>query len=192
MPRKTRWHASTPGTPPANATSAGARALLQVAPGAEAAAGEEGGDVGAAEAVAPGKAVVKLLPGAPSARATALSGARQQREVRFGLSADRVGPAAVRFDLYLGDEHSEGSPVDSAVYEFPVMGRQAPVFVATSFALNPAASGNGSGAGQVEGLALPEADPGSGSVDVFAGVGNLPFLQVGNREAVRFVLSACL
>jgi hypothetical protein len=55
------------------------------------------------------------------------------------------------------------------------------VFVATSFALQP---GTNASAGQAEGLALPEADPGSGSVDLVAGVGNLPFLQVRVCENV--------
>ncbi|GBF96122.1 hypothetical protein Rsub_08870 [Raphidocelis subcapitata] len=181
--------APPPATAPAIAPAVGGRSLLADTLGAEAAGGEAAADGGAPAGVDPPQASVVLLRGAPSERATALTGARQQREVRFPLSAARVGAAAVRFDLFIGDAQSGGSPVDSAVYEFPVLGRQAPVFLATSFALNPGAGPNGSGAGQVEGLALPEADPGSGSVDVFAGVGNLPFLQT-SYESVTSRLEA--
>ncbi|GBF96123.1 hypothetical protein Rsub_08871 [Raphidocelis subcapitata] len=181
--------APPPATAPVIAPAVGGRSLLADTPGAEAAGGEAAADGGAPAGVDPTQASVVLRPGAPSERATALTGARQQREVRFPLSAARVGAAAVRFDLFIGDAQSGAGPVDSAVYEFPVLGRQAPVFLATSFALNPGAGANGSGAGQVEGLALPEADPGSGSVDVFAGVGNLPFLQT-SYESVASRLAA--
>lgn len=102
--------------------------------------------------------------------------------MRFRFSAAAIGEAGLRFDVFVGDSDAAS---DSASFDVPVLGRQGGVFLATSFALTPSSgsgSGNGSAAaaGQVEGLALPAADPGSGSVDLTAGVGNLPFLQVGS------------
>lgn len=138
-------------TPPgANATDAAARRRLQQAATS---------------------AAVRLLPEDPTSRSTALSAARQQREVRFRFSAAAVGAAGLRFDVYV---NGAAAAADSAEYDLEVLGRQGEVFIATSLALQP---GAGAGA-QPEGLELPEADAGSGAVDLVAGVGNLPYLQV--------------
>lgn len=124
----------------------------------------------------PGTLAVTLLPENPYSRSTALNAAKQQMEVRFRFVAAQIGEAGLRFDAYLGDSEA---PSDSASFDLTVLGRQGEVFVATSFALQGAAGGGTElGGGQVEGLDLPEADPGSGSVDLVAGVGYLPFLQV--------------
>ncbi|KAI8474284.1 MAG: hypothetical protein J3K34DRAFT_456831 [Monoraphidium minutum] len=133
-----------------------------------------------AAAPANGSSSIALLPRDPFSREAALSASRQQAEVRFRFSASEVGSSGVRFDAYLKGSASKAS--DSAAYDIPVLGRQGPVFLATSFALQP-----GTGllsAGQTEGLALPEADPGSGTVDLVAGVGNLPFLQTTYESLV--------
>ncbi len=134
----------------------------------------------------PQQASIVLVPQDPYARETTLTAAKQQREVRFRFTAVRVGESGLRFDVYLGTRASQAPRAsDSASFDVPVLGRQSEVFLATSFSLRP----NGSeAAGQVEGLALPAADPGSGSVDLVAGVGNLPFLQVGGLR----LLAACL
>lgn len=151
---------------------------------------------------------VMLLPSNPFSRVTSLTAARQQRTVRFRFAAAAVGEAGLRFDVYLGGASEAaraasggtggaaaaaagdyGTPVDAASFDVPVLGRQRSVFVATSFALQAApAAVNGSdsdsgeqgggGGQQYEGLALPAAEPGTGTVSVLAGVGNLPFLQV--------------
>lgn len=117
---------------------------------------------------------VTLLPTSPFFREVQLSATEQQRTVRFRFSARAVGETGLRFDAFLGSDAAGKEPVDSASFDVPVLGRQRPVFVATSFALQPGAGGDG----QVDGLALPDADPGTGSIDLLAGVGNLPFLKV--------------
>jgi hypothetical protein len=127
---------------------------------------------GAATAAQPA-AAVELSPENPFSRTATLSAAKQQQEVRFKFTAARLGSARLRFDVRVG---GGAAASDSANYEVDVLGRQGSVFLATSLALQ--AGANGTGAGQVEGLALPEAEPGSGSVDLVAGVGNLPFLKV--------------
>jgi hypothetical protein len=122
-------------------------------------------------------AAIALGAEAASTRTVTLSAAKQQQEVRFRFSAGALGAASLRFDARVGDATATS---DSAAYEVPVLGRQGPVFLATSLALQAGANGTGSAA--VEGLALPEAEPGSGSVDLVAGVGNLPFLQVRRQR----------
>ncbi|KAI8474281.1 MAG: hypothetical protein J3K34DRAFT_375003 [Monoraphidium minutum] len=133
-----------------------------------------------AAAPANGSSSISLLPRDPFSREAVLSASRQQAEVRFRFSASEVGSSGVRFDAYLKGSASKAA--DSAAYDIPVLGRQGSVFLATSFALQPGAGLLGSG--QTEGLALPEADPGSGTVDLVAGVGNLPFLQTTYESLV--------
>jgi hypothetical protein len=123
---------------------------------------------------------VVLLPSDPYTRGAALSAARQQVEVRFRFKAAAVGAAGLRFDVFV---QGSDAASDSASYDVPVLGRQAPVFLATSFALQPGAGLLGAGS-RGEGLALPEADPGNGAVDLVAGVGNLPFLQASARASL--------
>lgn len=137
---------------------------------------------------------IQLAAGSPVTREVTLTPSKQQREVRFRFSAAAVGGAGLRFDAYLGSSKAlqlqsgavrSAATVDSASFDVPVLGRQPPVFLATSFALQPASSpsislsaAGGLQSGQAEGLALPAADPGSGYVDLVAGVGNLPFVKV--------------
>ncbi len=75
---------------------------------------------------------------------------------------------------------------DAVQVSLPIEGRQPDVWVATSFALRPSGTGNSS---RAEGLALPAADPGTGSVVLMAGVGSLPAIQVGS---CRSCLHACM
>ncbi len=104
-------------------------------------------------------------------------------QVRFNFTAAALGDAS--FEFTVTDESGasdalftvtdESGASDALVASTPVLPQQSPVFVATSFALRGNASANNdSSVGWQEGLALPEAAPGSGSLDLLAGVGYLP------------------
>jgi hypothetical protein len=70
-----------------------------------------------------------------------------------------------------------GAVADQVQLQVPVLGKQGPVWVATSFALR-ASEGNSSTKGSwQEGLVLPSAERGSGSIELVAGVGSLPAIQ---------------
>lgn len=64
----------------------------------------------------------------------------------------------------------------------PVLGKQGPVWIATSFAVR--GSNSSSVVNRVEGLALPAAENGSGSISLVAGVGYLPAVQVSTEQQV--------
>jgi len=124
---------------------------------------------------------IRLQPTNPYSRKVTLSAAKQQRTVRFRFNAVAVGETGLRFDAHLGFPAKEAAKtIDSASFDVPVLSRQRPVFVATSFALQAGANNTEEPMGQAEGLKLPAAELGSGSVDLVAGVGNLPFLQVSS------------
>ena len=92
-------------------------------------------------------------------------------EVRFRFQAVALGDAVVQIRAKaLGS--GEG---DAVQLEIPVLGRQGPVYIGTSFAVPVS---NGSAATAQEGLDLPPAEPGSGSIVTTAGVGYLPAVQV--------------
>ncbi len=113
-----------------------------------------------------------LLGGPAPAKTITLTSNQQQREVRFRFQAAAIGNGTVQFVATTGG----GTNVEDAVQlEIPVIAKQSDVYLATSFSL---AAGNGTVAQRVEGLVLPKAEPGSGSLDLLAGVGHLPAVQV--------------
>lgn len=97
------------------------------------------------------------------------------QEVRFQFSAASVGNATLRFSATVGG--ATAAVADSVQLVIPVLGVQSDVWVATSFAIRPNAS-NGAVASRQEGLLLPKAVNGSGSLDLVAGVGYLPAVKV--------------
>lgn len=106
----------------------------------------------------------------PSQEIAFPSGQRQQ-EVRFRWTAAAVGQVEVLIEAeVLGDDNAK----DALKMVLVVEGQQAPVHVATSFAL---AAQSSSGAQWQEGLDLPDAQPGSGHVNLSAGVGHLPVVE---------------
>ena len=146
-----------------------------------------------ATTAAAGPAAIRLLPEDPTSREVTLTAAAQQREVRFRFKALAVGAAGLRFDAFVGgggakSGSSSGSAgaADSAAFDVPVLARQGQVFLATSFALQ----GTPNGTAAAEGLALPAADPGSGAVELTAGVGNLPFVKATYESLVTPLLEA--
>lgn len=87
----------------------------------------------------------------------------------------------------LANEGSDNGWVvaDAVQEDVEVQGQQSPVFIATSFSLQAGSDV----AGRQEGLVLPEATPGSGSVNLLAGVGYLPAVKVRDGNCL---LSLCL
>eukprot|EP01025_Chloroclados_australasicus_P057180 TRINITY_DN7117_c0_g1_i5.p1 TRINITY_DN7117_c0_g1~~TRINITY_DN7117_c0_g1_i5.p1 ORF type:complete len:2201 (-),score=318.83 TRINITY_DN7117_c0_g1_i5:388-6837(-) len=108
---------------------------------------------------------IKLQQGSDLQR-TVTTGADGTLEVTFPFEATNIGEADVQITVEVAD-----GKADALQVTFPVEGVQDPVVVASSFAV----SGNQSG--WTEGLDLPDALPGSGSVDLLAGVGRLPAIQ---------------
>jgi uncharacterized protein YfaS (alpha-2-macroglobulin family) len=96
-------------------------------------------------------------------------------EVRFRFQAVALGDAVVQIRARALDS-GEG---DAVQLEIPVLGRQGPVYIGTSFAVPVS---NGSAATAQEGLDLPPAEAGSGSIVTSAGVGYLPAVQVKGGE----------
>ncbi|KAK9809200.1 hypothetical protein WJX72_011244 [[Myrmecia] bisecta] len=98
-------------------------------------------------------------------------------EVRFRFVAAAIGSANLTLSVT-----SQGGAADSLQITIPVEGLQESVRVASSFAVQAvlpnatAAAGPFQGSAQ-EGLALPAAAPGSGSIDIVAGVGHLPAVK---------------
>ncbi|KAG1668836.1 hypothetical protein FOA52_004931 [Chlamydomonas sp. UWO 241] len=101
-----------------------------------------------------------------SSKVVAISGEQKQQEVLFSFQATALGTANVTFSVTDGM-----GTVDSVQLELEVLGRQSPITVATSFPLRVS---NASDAPWQEGLDLPSAVPGSGSLNLLAGVGYLP------------------
>ncbi|GIL54039.1 hypothetical protein Vafri_9594, partial [Volvox africanus] len=107
-----------------------------------------------------------------------------QREVRFAFSAAAMGSANLTFTAQYTQQTGGGGGGggDSLVAELRVLGQQGDVWVATSFALTalpPSSntSSGSSGGGVVqwqEGMELPAAVPGSGSLNLTVGVGYYP------------------
>eukprot|EP01025_Chloroclados_australasicus_P034639 TRINITY_DN3539_c0_g2_i1.p1 TRINITY_DN3539_c0_g2~~TRINITY_DN3539_c0_g2_i1.p1 ORF type:complete len:2104 (+),score=260.43 TRINITY_DN3539_c0_g2_i1:139-6450(+) len=89
-------------------------------------------------------------------------------EIGFQFSVDVLGEGEVKFTA----TDSTGSS-DSRKATIPVNGQQGPVSLATSFAVQ----GSVEGSTWWEGLQIPEAVAGSGTIEVSAGVGRLPAIQ---------------
>eukprot|EP01025_Chloroclados_australasicus_P057173 TRINITY_DN7117_c0_g1_i1.p1 TRINITY_DN7117_c0_g1~~TRINITY_DN7117_c0_g1_i1.p1 ORF type:complete len:972 (+),score=161.07 TRINITY_DN7117_c0_g1_i1:368-2917(+) len=96
---------------------------------------------------------------------TVITGSDGTVEVTFPFEAINIGEADVQITVEVD------GMADALQVTFPVEGIQDPVVVASSFSV----SGNQSE--WTEGLELPNAVPGSGSVDLLAGVGRLPAIQ---------------
>jgi len=92
-------------------------------------------------------------------------------EVRFRFNATRFATPKLLFTA--GTEH--GEHVDAFRTNLPILGKQEPVFIATSFDLD-------SNQTREEGLQLPEAVLGYGSLNITAGVGKLPFILSGAEQ----------
>ncbi|KAF6261957.1 hypothetical protein COO60DRAFT_1458856 [Scenedesmus sp. NREL 46B-D3] len=101
-----------------------------------------------------------------------------QQEARFDFSAQGLGSQSIRFVATAGED---AEVADQVQLDVPVLGKQGPVWIATSFAVR--GSNSSTIANRVEGLALPRAENGSGSVSLVAGVGYLPAIQ-GSYEAL--------
>mmetsp|Transcript_14647 Transcript_14647/g.36469 ORF Transcript_14647/g.36469 Transcript_14647/m.36469 type:complete len:2268 (-) Transcript_14647:639-7442(-) len=118
-----------------------------------------------------------------------------QAEARFNLSAAALGSATLRFAAAVvvpegsgGDGGSSEVSSDALEVSVPVLAQQSAVWVATSFALRPPALGAaGNASGWQEGLDLPDAVPGSGSLDLVAGVGHLPSVAALYARALEAV-----
>ncbi|CAD7700532.1 unnamed protein product [Ostreobium quekettii] len=100
-----------------------------------------------------------------------------QAEVRFGLQAEALGEA--KFIISAGDGSGSG---DALELELPILGLQDPVTVATSFAIQAAENET---ATAVEGLDLPAALPGTGGIELQAGVGRLPAVLANARQIME-------
>jgi uncharacterized protein YfaS (alpha-2-macroglobulin family) len=109
----------------------------------------------------------------PASMTVKLGPGKAQQEARFNFSAQGLAVQDIKFVATTG---KEAEVADQAQLEVPVLGKQGPVWIATSFAVR--GSNSSSIANRVEGLALPRAENGSGSVSLVAGVGYLPAVQV--------------
>lgn len=94
-------------------------------------------------------------------------------QVLFRFTAAFLGSASVRCQATVG-----GKVVDSFVMPLSVKTPQLPVDVATSFAVRLSPDNDASGQQHHwEGLVLPQALPGSGSLSLFAGLGHLAAIE---------------
>ncbi|GMH45788.1 hypothetical protein BSKO_13751 [Bryopsis sp. KO-2023] len=87
-----------------------------------------------------------------------------QAEVRFRFNATRVGNATVSIRA------DAPGMSDALELSFPVVEQQVPVQIATSFTVRGKSSRNS----WSEGLQLPDALPGTGTIEISAGVGRVP------------------
>lgn len=101
-------------------------------------------------------------------------------EVRFALGAGALGSGSLQVDAR---QVAGGEAADSLVVDIPVVGLQDPMFVASSFALGSVNTSETSS--WTEGLDLPAAAPGSGTINITAGVGQLPAVAALADRAVQ-------
>ncbi|GLI68394.1 hypothetical protein VaNZ11_012780 [Volvox africanus] len=115
-----------------------------------------------------------------------------QREVRFNFSAVAIGRVNLSF---AAEDAQPGGGADALQLQLSVAGQQGDVWVATSFALsalppssNASSSSSGGGGGMQwqEGMELPAVVPGSGGLNLTAGVGYFPAIasMYNNQEKV--------
>ncbi len=127
------------------------------------------------------KRLVHLLEG--SEREAHITGVGPHEiRFKFAASASVLGTAHIRFAVKTMD----GVLLDSLEAELPVLGQQDPVHVATSMAV--VADPNGSA--WPEGLVLPKAVEGSGSMDIFLGIGRLPRVRQMSSALLRALQTA--
>uniref|UniRef100_A0A383WAS0 EGF-like domain-containing protein n=1 Tax=Tetradesmus obliquus TaxID=3088 RepID=A0A383WAS0_TETOB len=124
-----------------------------------------------------------LLPKDPVVQTVSITPQQQQVEVRFRYQAKAIGMSGLRFDARVPTIASADA-ADATQQDVTVQGQQGGVFIATSFALQAGSSVNGS-SGRQEGLELPDATPGSGTVDLLAGVGYLPAIKTSYNAFVQ-------
>eukprot|EP00775_Hariotina_reticulata_P009083 gene9083-9253_t len=127
----------------------------------------------------PGAAASQLALNGPSSVTVALSPGKTQAEARFSFRARSIGLQAIAFSAVAG----EGAVADQVQLQVPVLGKQSPVWLATSFAVR--GSNNSEVANRVEGLAMPDAENGTGYIGFVAGVGYLPAIQGAYETLVR-------
>jgi uncharacterized protein YfaS (alpha-2-macroglobulin family) len=131
-----------------------------------------------------------LLPKDAVVQTVSINPQQQQVEVRFRYQAKAIGMSGLRFDARV-PEIASADAADATQQDVQVQGQQGAVFIATSFALQASSSVNGS-SGRQEGLELPDATPGSGTVDLLAGVGYLPAIKVSRSTVcVCLMCSQC-
>ncbi|PNW72413.1 hypothetical protein CHLRE_16g677205v5 [Chlamydomonas reinhardtii] len=111
------------------------------------------------------------LNGVTSKTVTIAAGGGLQQEVRFSFTAVAIASATLVFDAV---DSAAGGGSDSLSLEVPVYGQQGDVWVATSFALKALPASDSDVVQWQEGLALPDAVPGSGGLALTAGVGYWP------------------
>lgn len=144
-------------------------------------------------------------------RTVMLSPGKPQQEVRFDFTADSIGTQNITFAATAGASAggsgvlgarrglrallqwraaagggstaaagpaAAGAVADQVQLQVPVHGKQGAVAIATSFAVR----GSSDGRDWQEGMVLPRAEKGSGSIDLIAGVGSLPAIQVSSNE----------
>ncbi|KAG2434214.1 hypothetical protein HXX76_007940 [Chlamydomonas incerta] len=111
------------------------------------------------------------LNGVSSKTVTFAAGGGLQQEVRFDFTAVAIASATLEFDAV---DSAAGGGSDSLSLELPVYGQQGDVWVATSFALKALPASDSDVVQWQEGLALPNAVPGSGGLALTAGVGYWP------------------
>ncbi|GAM21623.1 hypothetical protein SAMD00019534_047980 [Acytostelium subglobosum LB1] len=92
--------------------------------------------------------------------------------VVFSLEALSKGPAQMTFFL----KSSSGANLDAVRVEFDILGRQAPIYLGTSMAITANSSQ------PPEGIKLPAAEPGTGTLDVVVGVGRYPSVEANSIQ----------
>eukprot|EP00775_Hariotina_reticulata_P009988 gene9988-10143_t len=119
-----------------------------------------------------------LQPTEPVSSTITLSPDQQQVEVRFRYKAKAIGASGLRWIATLD---GMDKVADALQQDVTVLGQQPPVFVATSFSLQTRSNITG----RNEGVVLPQATPGSGSVSILAGIGYLPAIQASYDSLVQ-------
>jgi hypothetical protein len=116
----------------------------------------------------------------PASVTVTLGPGKAQQEARFNFSVQGLGVQSIKFVATAG---KDAVLADQVQLQVPVLGKQGPVWIATSFAVR--GSNSSSVANRVEGLELPRAENGSGSVSLVAGVGYLPAVQVRRQPVTE-------
>eukprot|EP01050_Picozoa_sp_SAG11_P010851 SAG11_NODE_1111_length_5823_cov_2.384172_1_plen_1074_part_10 len=116
-----------------------------------------------------------LSAAAASSRVVNIAGSSPQ-EVTFAFSAGQMLDASLQFSA------SSAAGSDAFTAELPILAPQGSVFVATSMAVEGGADGAPPWA---EGIALPDAVPGSGSLTISAGIGFLPTVEALSKALLH-------
>ena len=114
-----------------------------------------------------------LTSTAAGSRTVRIVGSSPQ-ELVFGFSADQMVDAELQFSA------SSTAGSDAFTASLPVLAAQDSVFLATSMQVD----GTAAGTPWAEGIALPDAVPGSGSLSLSAGVGYLPTVEALDKSVL--------